>query len=65
MVGVGLGEDVGGGQVEEHAREDPEIQPEELVRDGEQEGGGGTRDRGEGIGDEQRERAGGRSRTAR
>ena len=55
MVGVGLGEDVGGRQVEEHAREEPEIQPEKLVRDGEQQRAGGTGDRGQGVGNTQGE----------
>jgi hypothetical protein len=44
VVGVGLGEDVAGCQVEEHAREEPEVEPEEVVRDGEQERAGGTDD---------------------
>jgi hypothetical protein len=46
MMGVGLGEDVGGRQVEEHPGEEPQIQPEELVRDGEQQRAGRTGDGG-------------------
>ena len=55
VVGVGLGEDVGGRQIQEHAREEAEVQPEELVRDGEGERAGGTDDRGQGIGNQQGE----------
>jgi hypothetical protein len=43
--GRGPGEDVGGRQVEQHTREEPEIQPEKLMRDGEQQRAGGTGDR--------------------
>ena len=34
VVGVGLGKDVRRCQVEQHAREKPEVEPEDLVRDG-------------------------------
>src|SRR5512132_2726899 len=57
MAGVGLGKDVGGCQVEEDAGEKPEVEPEDLLRDGQYERDGGTRDGGEGVGDEEGQRA--------
>jgi hypothetical protein len=56
-MGVGLGKDVGGCQVQEDTGEESEVEPKDLVRDGEREGDGGTSDGGEGVGDEQGERA--------
>lgn len=49
--------DVGGCQVEEDAGEKPEVEPEDLLRDGHQERDGGTRDGSEGVGDEEGQRA--------
>jgi hypothetical protein len=40
-------------QIEEDAGEKPEVEPEDLLRDGHQERDGGTRDGSEGVGGEE------------
>ena len=44
-------------QIEEDAGEELEVEPEDLLRDGHQERDGGTGDGGEGVGDEEGQRA--------
>lgn len=57
MLVVGLGEDLGRGEVEEYAAEQAEIGAERALRDGEEEGGGRAEDGGDRVGDQHRDGA--------